>query len=225
MTEATGMSNSTEYETTVQINQYPKIVIINWNPVFSHCHMTTDVRRGIWLLDGRNGLRRQVAMPVNGNLARWVTKWWAWGKDRGWSKCHQLCPDQIWRNCQQTSGGPCHWESRDTTGPSTMRASIDKQNQSLHKELILRIQGTQINIQVMKMLTEETRHSHETWLAEVKAQEECGGCRETITDADRIKPSWVNGSITSLRLWWSTQQLQRPGESHTPTWPPERIDH
>jgi hypothetical protein len=43
-----------------------------------------------------------------------------------------------------------------------MWASVDKQNQSLHKELIMRIQGTQINIQVMKMLTEATRHGHET---------------------------------------------------------------
>jgi hypothetical protein len=84
-------------------------------------------------------------------------------------------------------------------------ASLEQWIQSLHEELCSKIQRTMKLIEAMQL-------GLETELAELKARAGHGGCRNTATRVDRIKLPRFNGCMSC----GGAQQLDRPGESHTP---------
>jgi hypothetical protein len=82
-----------------------------------------------------------------------------------------------------------------TKGEEGILASVDKQTQSLQKELNMEIQMTQFDIQVTKMLVEATWYEFTMQLAEVKTQAGCGRCRNTVIGAEWIHPPRFEGSM------------------------------
>jgi hypothetical protein len=94
-----------------------------------------------------------------------------------------------------------------------MRVSVNKHTQSLCKEIKMRIQGTRIHIQKMKMLVGATWWELKMQMAEVKARAGCGSCGNISAKMDRL----TSLDVLPVRGCSTAKQLDRLRERQTPT--------
>jgi hypothetical protein len=77
-----------------------------------------------------------------------------------------------------------------------------QQGDSRHKELDLRIQGKQVEIDATRTLVETTRCEFKMQLAKVEAQAERRTCGRTGTDIDAVQPPKFDTSTSLAVFSW-----------------------
>jgi hypothetical protein len=103
------------------------------------------------------------------------------------------------------------------TGRTRDEVSVNKQTQSLCKEIKMRIQGTWIHIQALKKLVYDTWWELKMQMAKVKDRAGCGHCGNISAEADRITPPDTLDPVPLPVKGCGTAQLDRLRERHTPT--------